>query len=197
MCLTMVYRHFNAASDRHYNAAAMDEQPPVEPLPASPPPPPSPPPSPLAPRSILSPAEILVQLAIVVVGILIALSFEGVLQWSRDRALLREARQNIQNEIRNNQKDIQLVLKGVAPVRAKFFRAMELLNDLSAPEKHKEAVTIFDPNNSAALANGLTFAWLNTASYTTAQVSGAMGLMDYSDVRQLAEIYDPQELFIS
>ena len=40
----------------------------------------------------------MVHLGIVTVGILIALSFEGALEWSHHRELVREARQNLQND---------------------------------------------------------------------------------------------------
>jgi hypothetical protein len=52
-------------------------------------------------------------LGIVTAGILIALSLEGLLEWSHHHALVAETRQNLQDEIRNDQKDIQIVLKGL------------------------------------------------------------------------------------
>ena len=140
--------------------------------------------------------DALTHVAIVTVGIVIALSFEGVLEWSHHRALVREARENLQNEIRNNQKDIRLVLNSIEVAKNRFIRAVELTGDASStPEKQKELEALFNPSSASALTTGLTIASLNTASYTTAQVSGAFALMDYSEIRKYAEIYEPQAFF--
>jgi hypothetical protein len=46
-----------------------------------------------------------IQLATITAGILIALSLEGVRETVRDRALVREARENIRHELADNQKE--------------------------------------------------------------------------------------------
>ena len=43
--------------------------------------------------------EMAVQIALITLGVLIALSFEGVASWREHRALVREARANLTNEI--------------------------------------------------------------------------------------------------
>jgi hypothetical protein len=57
-------------------------------------------------HSILTIKEALVHLCLITTGILIALSLEGTLEWWHHRELVQETRQNLQNEIRSNQKDI-------------------------------------------------------------------------------------------
>jgi len=47
-----------------------------------------------------------VHLALITVGVLIALSFEGVASWREHRALVREARLNLTNELRDNIKEL-------------------------------------------------------------------------------------------
>jgi hypothetical protein len=69
------------------------------------------------------------------------------------------------------------------------------LSDLSTPARREEVATLFGPENPDGLLGGLELAWLNTASYSTAGATGAFGLMDYSEVRKYAEIYDPQALY--
>src|ERR1700730_3617963 len=137
--------------------------------------------------SILSLKEALVHLGIVTVGIVIALSFEGAMEWSHHRELVREARQNLQNEIRNNQKDIQIILPSLETVKPRFLHAIDVVSDLAAPDKRTEAAALFGsgPNN---LVSGYTIATLNSASRATAEVTGAFGLMDYSEVRKYAEV---------
>ena len=41
-------------------------------------------------------------LGLVIIGVLIALSFEGIATWREHRALVRDARANLLNEVRDN-----------------------------------------------------------------------------------------------
>jgi hypothetical protein len=80
-------------------------------------------------------------------------------------------------------------------VNPKNVRAIDLLGDLSTPDRRQEVASLFGPENPDGLLGGLSLAWLNIASYSTAGATGAFGLMDYSEVRRYAEIYDPQALY--
>jgi hypothetical protein len=117
--------------------------------------------------------EALVHVGIVTIGIVIALSFEGVLEWFHNRALVAEARENLRNEIVNNQKDVQLVLKSLDTANPRFIRAIDLLGTPSVLDHPSKTASLFNPEGKDALAFGFTLAWLNTASDSTAQVSGA------------------------
>src|SRR5690348_13673367 len=57
-------------------------------------------------KAITSLKELLRELAIITAGILIALSFEGLVQWRHHRELVREARANILSELRENQREL-------------------------------------------------------------------------------------------
>src|ERR1041385_6630226 len=59
---------------------------------------------------ILTVKEAVVHLSIVTVGILIALSLEGLVEWRHQRSLVREARENIATEIQDNRKELQKTL---------------------------------------------------------------------------------------
>src|SRR5262245_61516784 len=130
---------------------------------------------------IVTVKEALVHLCLITTGILIALSLEGTLEWWHHRELVQETRQNLQNEIRSKQKDIQTVLKGLVSTKTRFAHAIEVVSDLSNSDNSKEAASLFDPTGGALLS-GASFAFLNTASYTTAGATGALGLMEYSEV---------------
>jgi hypothetical protein len=52
-------------------------------------------------KPILTIKEAIVHLAIVTIGILIALSLEGLVEWRHHRELVQEARANIADEIRD------------------------------------------------------------------------------------------------
>jgi hypothetical protein len=144
---------------------------------------------------ILTLKQALVHLSIVTVGILIALSLEGALEWSHHRALVREARENLRSEIRNNQKDIQIILKSLDATMPRFLRAIEVVADLSAPDHVNQAASLFQAGGPDSLLADYRIAWLNTASRMTAEVSGAFALMDYGEIRKYAEIYDAQAIF--
>jgi hypothetical protein len=138
--------------------------------------------------------EALVHLCIVTAGILIALSFEGTLEWWHHRELARETRQRLQTEIRGNQGSIQDVLKHLDPTKTRFTHAIEVVSDLSTPDKRKEAASIFGPG-SGNVTSGMMFAYFNTAGYTTAEVTGAFGFMEYGEVLKYADAYDLQALY--
>jgi hypothetical protein len=143
---------------------------------------------------ILTVKEALVHLCIITTGILIALSLQGALEWSQHRQLVRETRQRLRNEIRGNQESIQTVLKGLNPAKTRFIHAIDVVNDLSAPGKVEEAASIFNPAGGDLLS-GMSFAFFNTAGYTTAEVTGAFGFMEYSETVKYADTYDLQALY--
>jgi len=50
--------------------------------------------------------DFFVHLAIITIGILIALSLEGLLEWAHHKTLVHEARENILTEVRKNKESI-------------------------------------------------------------------------------------------
>jgi hypothetical protein len=143
---------------------------------------------------VLSFRDGLVHLFIVTAGIVIALSFEGVLEWRQHRALVRETRVRVTNELRSNQESIQTVLKSLGPTRARLVKAIDIASYPSTPEKTKEAATMFGEGTGNVLS-GLSFAYFNTAAYTTATMTGAFGFMEYGEAVRYADVYDLQTLY--
>jgi predicted xylose isomerase-like sugar epimerase len=124
-------------------------------------------------------------LALVTLGVLIALSFEGIGSWREHRALLREARANILSELRDNQKELAHRLEGIPKERANLTAAITVAQKLIDTKKLEGQVEL-----------GFGTADLRDASRTTATVTGAFGLMDYSEVKKYATVYGHQELFL-
>jgi hypothetical protein len=143
-------------------------------------------------RPILTLKEALVHLSIVTVGILIALSLEGMLEAWRHHELADETRRNLQAEIRSNEGSIQAVLKNLGPTKARFIHAIDVA---STAGNDTEAASTF-ADGPGSLLSGASFAWLNTASYKTAVSTGALGLMEYSEAVKYSDIYDLQELYV-
>ena len=141
---------------------------------------------------ILTWREATVHLAIVTVGIVIALSFEGLLEWSHHRSLVREATSNLRTEIQDNQKELDRFMARLPPMEARFRHGLEILNDL--PAHRDEAAGLFRAGPTSIMY-GFDLAELRTASRTTAEITGAFGLMGYSDAEIYAAVYDRQQLF--
>jgi hypothetical protein len=132
-----------------------------------------------------SAGEWLFQLTTITVGVLIALSFDAVLRWNADRALLEEARATIALEIADNRRELDGHLAAFDERIAKTDNTLKLLGELDAgvePTVHEVPLDLRFPS-------------LNDAGWQTAERTGAVGLMQYPEVQQLAELYTLQSLF--
>ena len=125
-------------------------------------------------------------LFIVTLGILIALSLEGLLEWRHHRELAEEARVNILSEIRDNQKDIDDFLKAVPAIRKNEMTALEAVEDVLAHGK----------SSTTALQLGLSLVELGNTSWTTAQTVGALSFIPYAEVKKYAGVYQLQDEYL-
>ncbi len=129
---------------------------------------------------------LLTHLGLVIVGVLIALSFEGIATWREHRALVRDARANLLNEVRDNRNDLVERLKQIPQETDQLDRALEVSIAL---QQHK---TI-----DGKMELGFKSADLQTASHTTAEVTGAFALMEYDEVKRYASLYTHQNAFVT
>jgi hypothetical protein len=137
-------------------------------------------------QPILSVKEALVHLGIVTIGILIALSLEGIVEWQHHRNIVREATANIADEIRDNDNELRQFLEAAPKLRSNDTQAVAYLDAAiahHAPERGEMSVGFTRPD-------------ISSASWTTAQTIGALGLMDYRDVKRYAAVYELQEEFL-
>lgn len=136
--------------------------------------------------SIGSLREFLVHLAIITIGVLIALSLEGCTEWVHHRSLVREARANIASELRDNKAEIDRLIANMSTMGGELDGALKVIESLRAHGK------------TDAKSFSLTYhiAQLNTASRNTAEATGALGYMDYAEVKRYAGVYDLQEQFV-
>ena len=124
-------------------------------------------------------------LDLVIMGVLIALSFEGIATWREHRALVRDARANLLNEVRDNRNELAERLKEIPQETDQLERALDVSIALL---QHK---TI-----DGKMGLGFKSADLQTASHTTAEVTGAFALMEYDVVKRYASLYDHQNVFV-
>jgi hypothetical protein len=129
--------------------------------------------------------DILIHLATITVGLFIALSLEGCVEWQHHRNLVREARANIRSEIEDNQKELHNALDQIHKEQAQVKADIEALKVL-----RKDM-------NAKGLSVSLTFAnsALQNASWDTARETGAFSYMSYPEVKKYAELYNLQQLF--
>ena len=132
-----------------------------------------------------SAGEWLFQLTTITIGVLIALSFDAVLKWNADRELVDEARATIALEIADNRRALEGHLSLHDERAAKVDNGLKLLAELdSGVEPTIRSVPL-----------GMSFPSLNDAGWQTAERTGAIALMQYSEVQGLAELYAIQGLF--
>jgi hypothetical protein len=128
--------------------------------------------------------EWLFQLTTITIGVLIALSFDAVLQWNANRTLVNEARETIALEIAANRSTLDAHLATFADRIGKVDQILRLIRELEAGTEP----TIREVNLT------LEFPSLGDAGWQTAERTGALALMDYPEVQDLAKLYTVQAL---
>jgi hypothetical protein len=129
--------------------------------------------------------DFLIQLVTITAGVLIALSIESAREWNHYRTLVAEAREMIQREIADNKKEVQGLLSRTAERRTNLNSAILLADQMLA----KKDPTVHEINLGFELAD------LGTASWQTAERTGALGHMDYAEVQKYSRLYSHQELY--
>jgi hypothetical protein len=135
------------------------------------------------PHAIHSWKDFGVQLVTITAGILIALSLEGVRESLHDRALVREARENIRREITDNQREVDGEITAIPGRAKKLDAALRFANELLQTKR----------TEVHQIELGLNFPTLRAASWQTADRTGSQAHMDYAEVQKYAELYAFQE----
>lgn len=131
--------------------------------------------------------DFLFHLLTVVIGILIALSLEGLLDWHHHRMLLQEARSNLASEIRENRKRVTKGLASAPDAESRLKATIEAID--SYRKNHDDRASKLD------WSFGLFP--LNATAWSTAASTGAVSYMDYSEVQDYTRVYVVQEQFLS
>ena len=118
-------------------------------------------------------------------GVLIALLVNGFVELRDTRALLRQARSTIAQEIAANKRELEVVLSSYPQHRTRFEAAITLSDQLLATK----TTTIHKLDFGLELAELLSTAW------RTAERTGALGHMEYGEVQKYSTLYDFQDFF--
>lgn len=134
---------------------------------------------------ITSVKQFLLHLLTITIGILIALSLEGLLEWHHHRGLVSEARENLRREVEDNKRELDNVLKGGEQEQQ---NVGTVLNVMATLLKHQKL-------NVSSLNLKYEIAELRSASWDTARATGAIAYMDYREVEGYGQVYDLQQRF--
>jgi hypothetical protein len=138
------------------------------------------------PHAVHSWRDFGLQLVTITTGILIALSLEGIRESFHNRALVREARENIRREIADNKREIDNEIAQFDARTRKIDGALQFAVDLQKKKQtdiHKVELEVVFPT-------------LSVASWQTAERTGAFAHMDYAEVQKYANIYGFQDFLI-
>ena len=130
--------------------------------------------------------EFFVHLLIVTLGILIALSFEGLLEWRHHRSLVREARDNLALEIADNKKTIDDDLPKIAASEEQLKHTISVVQNLETTHSSPQGT----------LGSSLPFTSLHATAWDAANRSGAVSYMPYSEVTKYTDLYELQQVFL-
>lgn len=137
------------------------------------------------PRPVKSLKEFLRELVTITAGILIALSLEGLVEWRHHHAIVREARENIVSELRENQREMKTEQQDLNRMRQQATDLIALVHQLQKDRKIKA---------TQAQLNW-SFAELHSTSWDTASKTNAVAYMSYPEVKRYSEVYDLQRTF--
>jgi hypothetical protein len=132
--------------------------------------------------------DFFVHMLTIILGIMIALGLEAIIEWGHHRALVREARQNILTEVRKNKTTVNQTL-------AEMKQREEELNHIVTLARQLEL------NPSSFKSGTMTVDWtsheLYGTAWKTASTSGAATYMKYDELQHYTDIYDDQQEFAS
>src|SRR6185312_6169162 len=135
---------------------------------------------------VLTLREFFTHLAVITIGILIALSLEGLVEWRHHKELVHEARGNILAEVRKNQETVRQTI-------AELKQRENDLNHIVTVARQLET----DPKSFKS--GSMTVDWsdheLYSTAWKTASVSGAVTYMSYDELQHYTDAYDSQQDF--
>ena len=129
--------------------------------------------------------DFFLHLTTITIGLLIALSLEGLVEWQHRRHLVRDAEASLHAEIKGNAGNIDSVLADLHKRQATLKHDVYVLNYIAVNGKYPE-----DKHMSVDFRI-VTFA---DVSWKTAESTGALSYIPYDLAQQYAGIYKDQDL---
>ena len=123
--------------------------------------------------------DFFIHLFTITVGLLIALSLEGLVEYAHNRHLVHEARENIRRELQLNHEAAQSDLAGIQKKIDRQKLNIVTIHGLMTNAK----------NFHGSVQNTWDFNSLNDSAWKTARETGALGYMPYDEVQRYADLY--------
>ena len=127
--------------------------------------------------------DFLLHLSMIAIGVLLALGAEGLAEHIHNRHLVREAKENIIGEIRDNHQTLQDNLPKLASNEQNLKSLLETLTKFRF-DRHVQVPDVTLDFNMLIL---------DDSSWKTAGTTGALGLMSYAEVKSFATDYEVQD----
>jgi hypothetical protein len=136
--------------------------------------------------SIHSVKDFMLHLLAITAGLLIALGLEASVERIHHSHLVREARENISQEIRSNQQAVDLELNALPAEKKQFETILSTISDVQCGRASKPIGNF-----------GWTLTRLSDSAWSTASSTGALGLMNYGEAQRYSQLYATQQIFNS
>jgi len=128
--------------------------------------------------------DFFIHLFTITIGLLIALSLEGIVEWQHHRHLVHDAEASLHKEIQNNANIIQTTLDELDKEQANLKHDIAVLQMLV--KTHKA------PANESLYVD-FRIHTFEGVSWKTAQSTGALSYMPYNRAQEYADIYATQD----
>src|SRR5580698_5801686 len=131
--------------------------------------------------------DFFVHLFTITVGLLIALSLEGCVEWQHHRHLVHDAEASLHSEIASNAKDLKDVVGDLHKQQSALKQDVSYL---------KEVIKDPKADHHGHMEIGFHIANFDSVSWKTAESTGALSYMPYEMAQEYSNIYSTQdELF--
>jgi hypothetical protein len=131
--------------------------------------------------------DFLVHLLTITIGLLIALTLQGVVEWIHHRHLVHEARASISREMTENHQLLATDLTRIQQDETRILADIKTLVALRSGGKLEHG----------SLEYHVQWSSFDDSAWRAAETTGAFNYMDYQTARALADIYDQQRLISS
>jgi hypothetical protein len=127
--------------------------------------------------------DFFIHIITIVIGLLIAIGLEGLVEAAHHRHLLHQAEANLRAEIRDNRETLAADEKQLEGTEQEMETNLRVLSDLKA---HRTPIEHFSRQ----------WQWngMQSAAWDTARNTGALALMPYETAQQYSVIYSQQSL---
>ena len=125
------------------------------------------------------------EMMVIVLGILVALYFDGLVEQRKERKLVTEAKSAVGKELAENRRELADVMAENVESRKKIVASIASIDKVLKNESTK-----VDLSWSASTAE------LGAAAWLTAQQSGALAHMTYAEITRFNDLYERQRDYL-